>query len=41
MEHSNSPYKNFHIKRYKEKIEEAQQLIEMLKEDEEEKYVEM
>lgn len=35
MEHSNSPYKDIHIERYKEKIEESQQLIEMLKEDEE------
>lgn len=41
MEHSDSPYKNIHIKRYMKKIEEAQQLIDMLKEDEEEIYVEM
>jgi len=35
MEHSNAPYKEHYIKRYKEKIKEAQQLIEILKEDEE------
>lgn len=40
-EQSDVPWKDDYIKRYKEEIEEAQQLIEMLKEDEEEIYVEM